>query len=458
MRHSRLFLAIVLVSVAVTPATAQRGGDPITLLEAARSKTPQNVAALRGLGVAYYKAQRFADARAVLEQARQLDPKDGVSTLYLGLAAERLGDLTSARRAYESYLTVGATRRVKLEIRTRLVSLSRNEAIASAKAAVANEATITATPGSVLTVAVPPLRFNGTDSTLKPLERGMAELLITDLSRSARLIVVERDRMQALTDELRLSESERVDAATAVRAGKLMQAGSLVNGIIQQVGANQLALDASIVTVGTGVIGEPAQVTSALDQLFDMEKRLVFQLFDRLGVTLTPAERQLVERRPTNNLQAFLAYSRGLQASDDGRFEDASRFFESARALDPGFGAATARFQAAAAAATSGTPGAEVSTTAIESSLGAGTEGQIAAVAATGVIVSPVSALQATVNNVTQSVNPPAVAAVAAVVTTASPAAAPAAAPLPQRDATSATTGTDQPLQTGQVVIIIRRP
>lgn len=448
MRIARPFLALVLVFLAVAPAAAQGGGDAISRLEAARSRTPQNVAALRGLGIAYYKAKRFADARTALDQARQLDPKDGVSALYTGLAAEQLGDLTSARRAYEAYLNVGTTRRAKAEIRTRLVSLSRQEAIASAKAAVANEATISRTPGSALTVAVPPLRFNGTDSTLKPLERGMAELLITDLSRSARLTVVERDRMQALADEIRLSESARVDAATAVRAGKLMQAGSLVNGIIQQTGANQLSLDASIVTVGTGVIGQPAQVTSALDQLFDMEKRLVFQLFDRLGVTLTPAERQLVERRPTNNLQAFLSYSRGLQAADDGRFEDAARFFESARSLDPGFGAASARFQAATAAV----QGAAVSTTSIESSLGSGAEGQTASAAAAGNVAVPVSALQNTINSVTQAVNPPSVTAVTSVVTTVT------AAPPPARDPISTTTGTDKPSQTGQVVIIIRRP
>ena len=440
MRLARPFLALMLVSLAVAPAAAQGGGAAIANLEAARARTPQNVAALRGLGIAYYKAKRYADARTVLDQARQLAPKDGVSALYTGLAAEQLGDLTSARRAYEAYLNVGTTRRVKSQIRTRLVSLSREESLASAKAAVANEATISRTPGSLFTVAVPPLRFNGTDSTLKPLERGMADLLITDLSRSARLTVVERDRMQAIADEIQLSQSARVDAATAVRAGKLMQAGTLVNGIIQQTGANQIALDASLVNVGTGVVGPPAQVTNALDQLFDMEKRLVFQLFERLGVTLTPAERQLVERRPTNNLQAFLAYSRGLQASDGGRFQDAARFFESARALDPGFLAATQRGEAAAAAA----EGAAVSTATIESSLGSGAESRTA---------SGAVGLQNTINNVTREVNPPSVSTVTTTVETTV-----TAAPTPRLDPISNGTRTDQPSQTGQVVIIIRRP
>lgn len=446
MRFARPFLALMLLSLAAAPAAAQRG-DAITRLEAARSRTPQSVAALRALGVAYYKAKRYADARTVLDQARQLDPKDGVSALYTGLAAEQLGDLLSARRAYETYLNVGTTRRVKTEIRTRLVSLSRQESVAAAKAAVANEATISRTPGSLLTIAVPPLRFNGTDSTLKPLERGMAELIITDLSRSARLTVVERDRMQALADEIQLSQSARVDSSTAVRAGKLMQAGTLVNGIIQQTGTNQIALGASLVNVGTGAIGQPATVTNSLDQLFDMEKRLVMQLFQRLNIQLTPAELQLVERRPTNNLQAFLAFSRGLQAADDGRFQDAARFFDNARALDPGFGAATARFDAATAAAA----GAAVSTTTIESSLGSGAEAQTVRAAESGNIVTS-GGLQNTINAVTQAVNPPSVTTVTAAETTVT------AAPAPRLDPISNGTKTDQPNLSGQVVIIIRRP
>ena len=449
MRFARPFLALLLVSLATAPAAAQ-GGDAVAKLEAARNRTPQSVAALRGLGIAYYKAKRYADARTVLDQARQLDPKDGVSALYTGLAAEQLGDLTSARRAYESYLNVGTTRRVKTQIRTRLVSLSRQEAIASAKAAVANEATISRTPGSTFTIAVPPLRFSGTDSTLKPLERGMADLLITDLSRSARLTVVERDRMQALSDEIQLSQSARVDAATAVRAGKLMQAGTLVNGIIQQTGANQIALDASLVNVGTGAIGAPAQVTNSLDQLFDMEKRLVFQLFERIGVVLTPAERQLVERRPTNNLQAFLAYSRGLMAADDGRFQDAARFFESARSLDPGFVAATQRGEAATAAV----GGEAVSAVTIESSLGRGSESQAVNAAVAGRVAAPtLGGLQTTITNVTREVNPPTISTVTTTIETT--VSAPAA---PRVDPVSNGTRQDQPSQTGQVVIIIRRP
>jgi tetratricopeptide (TPR) repeat protein len=447
MRFVRPSTALMLLALATAPLGAQARGDAITRLEAARARSPENAAALRALGVAYYKAQRFAEALPVLDQARRLNPKDGVSAVYTGMAAEKTGDLTTARRAYETYLQVGTSRRAKNDVRARLVALARAESVAAAKAAVANEARLSQTPSNPLVVAVPPLRFTGADSMLKPLERGIADLLITDLAVSSRITVVERDRMQALADEIRLSESSRVDAATAVRAGKLIQAGTLMNGVIQQTGTNSVTLDVSPVSVQTGGIGEPASANNTLEQIFDMEKRVVLQLFARLNVALTPAEMQRVARRPTSNLQAFLSYSRGLQAVDDGRFEDATRFFDNARTLDPGFGAAAARFQAAQAAS----QGAAVTTTTIEAGL-SGSESQVVSSAVQGSSAPTSNALEEAARRAAQTVNPPATnLAVGTGSTTVT------SAP-PERDAPSSTGGTDIPTRTGQVIIVIRRP
>lgn len=447
--------AVVLLLLVAMPALAQRG-DPIARLEAARQRNPQSVPALRALGVAYFKAQRFREATQVLERARTIDPKDGVAALYAGLAAEGLNDLTAARRAYEAYLAVGVSRRAKEQIRARLVALARQEAVAAAKVAVANEARLATVPGDPLTIAVPPLTFRGTDTTLKPLERGLAELLITDLSRSAKLTVVERDRMQALADEIALGASGAVDSGSAVRAGRLIRAGTLVNGLILQQGATGLTLDARLVTVADGRFGDGATVTDALDDLFAMEKQLAFGLFERLGIALTPAERQLVERRPTTNLNAFLAYSRGLQASDDGRFEDAAKYFDDARAIDPGFGLAAVRAQATSAAVQAASTGVQVTAATIEASIQGTAEAVTVQAAVTGTTsaAAPSAAsgsISNTLQTASQSLNPPAV----SVQTTTS---APAAAPAPQRDATTSTTGTDVPVRTGTVNIVIRRP
>src|SRR5258708_16501180 len=74
-----------------------------------------------------------------------------------------------------------------------------------------------------------------------------------------------------------------------------------------------------------------------MNRLFDMEKVLVLDLFSRMGITLTPAERGAVNQRPTQNLQAFLSWSRGLEAEDRGDFAGAQGFYDQATRIDPGF-------------------------------------------------------------------------------------------------------------------------
>jgi TolB-like protein len=222
-------------------------------------------------------------------------------------------------------------------------SLTRRELTEDARRAIQEERAIGAIAGAPTTVAVLPMRFSGSDSSLRPLERGFSELLATDLSRSSKLTVVERARIQALLDELALQQSGRTDSATNVRAGRLLRAGRIVQGSILQVGASELRVDAAVLDVPTAEVRGSARGVGQLDRLFDLEKRIAFGLFDELGVTLTVAERNAIEQRPTRSLAAFLAYSRGLTAEDDGRFDDANRFYRDAIRLDPGFGAAIRR-------------------------------------------------------------------------------------------------------------------
>ena len=119
------------------------------------------------------------------ETASRLEPEDGTTALYLGLTAEELGDLAAAKRAYSTYLAVGRTSRVRMQLQSRLAALTRRELAEDAKRAVQQERALGAVAGSPTTVAVLPLRFSGSDSSLRPLERGLAELLTTDLARSS---------------------------------------------------------------------------------------------------------------------------------------------------------------------------------------------------------------------------------------------------------------------------------
>ena len=332
--------ATILFALSLGACASAASGRSLARLEQEQRAEPGSFAVNRALGIGYYKAGRYTEARTALETASRLDPKDGTTALYLGLAAEELGDLASAKRAYSTYLSVGRASRVRRQLQSRLAALTRRELAAEARHAVQQESEISAVAGSPTTIAVLPLRFSGSDSSLRPLERGIAELLITDLARSSQLTVVERARIQAILDELSLQGSGATDSSTNVRAGRLLRAGRLVQGSILQLDESQLRVDAAVVDVPTTQVRGVAQGADRMEQLFALEKRLALDLFDQLGVTLTVAERNAIEQRPTRSLAAFLAYSRGLTAEDQGRYDDASRFYRDAARIDPGFDAA----------------------------------------------------------------------------------------------------------------------
>ena len=64
-------------------------------------------------------------------------------------------------------------------------------------------------------VAVMPFQFTGADTSLKPIERGFAELVTTDLSHVSRLTVLERERIQGLLDEISLQQTRASSPARA---------------------------------------------------------------------------------------------------------------------------------------------------------------------------------------------------------------------------------------------------
>jgi tetratricopeptide (TPR) repeat protein len=410
-------------------------GDSIARLEQARSSASNSEPVQRSLGIAYFKANRLAEARASLQRAVSMAPADGVAALYLGLAAEAQNDLPAARAAYESYLKVGRTRGVKNQIAERITVIARKEHEVAAKQALAQERQLSSSPTSPRTVAVMPFVFSGSDTSLRPLERGFAELVATDLSRSAQITVVERDRLQALVAEMKIAQ---IADSGGVRLGRILQAGRLVGGDIVQLGTNQLRADAFLLNVQTAQTQSGAATDQQpIDQLFRLENNIVLRLFADLGITLTTAERNAIEQRPTRSLAAFLAFSRGLEAQDAAHFDDAARFYDNAVRLDPSFRPAQQKGQEMKSIVA----GNGVTTATIESSLRGTIEGQLASGASQG---------GGTALGTAEQLNPS--------VTAAATGGGGGVGSQPAKDPASGTGGDNVTAKTARVTIVVHQP
>jgi TolB-like protein/Tfp pilus assembly protein PilF len=318
-----------------TPPVAPGG---IPALEAARQQRPGDIALLTQLGIAYYDAKDFSHARDVLKSALALQSRSFTAAVYLGLTYEELGVLDSARASYVQAEAMSPSSAQRSELNDRLALLTRKELQQDARVALSQEAALASAPPTENTIAVFPFRYRGANEELRPLERGLSHLIVTDLSKVSQLRLLERERVQVLIDEMRLADSGRVEPATGARSGRMLRAAKVVQGSLQdQPSQDRLRLDANVVDATNSSVTATGAATDRLQQLFEVEKLVVFQLLDRMRINLSPAERRAISERPTADLQAFLAFSRGLEAEDRGDFAAAAEQFNAAVARDPNF-------------------------------------------------------------------------------------------------------------------------
>jgi len=198
---------------------------------------------------------------------------------------------------------------------------------------------------SAKTVAI--LYFNNKTGKagLDPLQKGLTLMLITDLSTIEGLQVVERVRLQAVTEEMGLGVSGLVDSDNAPRVGRLLGARWLVGGDILEKGKVPIHIDSSILDVPEPrVLGQPT-AEGILEEFFKIEKDLLFKIIEYLQIELAPEEIARLEKPLTTNIKALLDLFKGIHASDRGNYNLAERYYERALKRDPGISPAEASLE-----------------------------------------------------------------------------------------------------------------
>ncbi len=202
-----------------------------------------------------------------------------------------------------------------------------------AKQAVKNEKSVE-TVTSANTLAVLYFRNMSGRAELAPLQKGLSMMLITDLSIVKNLQVVERARLQALTEEIGIGVSGLVEQGTAPRIGKLLGARRLVGGDIAGAEQERIRVQSRLLDVkSTAVIGQPAS-EGLLDELFRMEKDLLFDIVKLLKIEVTPELEAKLRKPCSTRTDALLALFTGVDASDRKDYEKAAESYRKAMKLD----------------------------------------------------------------------------------------------------------------------------
>jgi DNA-binding winged helix-turn-helix (wHTH) protein/tetratricopeptide (TPR) repeat protein len=180
------------------------------------------------------------------------------------------------------------------------------------------------------TVAVLDFENVSGDPSLSWLSSGIAETLTNDLRAATPRII----------DRVRVMES-------VVQSGRELSALRSALGIDRAVvgsyqrASDRLRITARIIDVVTGECLADAKADGPLDQVFDLQDRIVSQFTDALAGKPGPAERR--HYRETSSLEAYQAFTEGrvrLESLDAALVPGAIADFERAVALDPRYAAA----------------------------------------------------------------------------------------------------------------------
>lgn len=188
------------------------------------------------------------------------------------------------------------------------------------------------------------LRFdnNTGDEQYQHLGRALSSMMISDLSvLDEKIQLVERERLEELTEELDFQQSAYVDPSSAQSLGMIVGAEYVVAGAFVTA-EPVMRLDTRIARVETSEIVTTAEVTGERETLFDLQQRLADQLVEGLDLVLTEEERarlrQQQEANRIDDLQTFVAFSQALCLLDYGAYAEGLEKMQEVQLAAPGSG------------------------------------------------------------------------------------------------------------------------
>lgn len=357
----KLFIVLIMGSFIFSCATTssqQRSPDfkrDVVVLKQKLDANPGDAFILRDIGVLCYENNYNAPALKYLMKAFKANLNDVKTNAYLGLALEGAHKESLALLIYKRYpkFSLGSMFRDIMEGRYFL--LMKNRIRSDVKTRITDSAVQNS---KVLpnAIAVFPLEYKGKSREYDSMGRGLSEMIITDMSYVPELQLVERVRVQSLKDEMELANSGMVEQSTAPQFGKLLNAGKMIHGSFNVRNGRELQIDVALWDVLNQRFPEFDNRKDALGNFFKIEKEIVFGVIEDLGIELTQVQREKIMRIPTKNLNAFLAYCKGLEKEDSGDYRAASGFFQKATKMDPAFSLADARARTSSAVQVSSRP------------------------------------------------------------------------------------------------------
>lgn len=124
-----------------------------------------------------------------------------------------------------------------------------------------------------VTVVIADFENNSGGFNLDYWEKTIPDFLTSELSKSQRIIIVERNKLDKVLEEQALSLTGILDSSNAKQVGKLLNAQFIIQGTINQTNSNT-RIDANIIKVKTGEVKNEKVIAPDENHLEEMTQLL----------------------------------------------------------------------------------------------------------------------------------------------------------------------------------------
>ncbi len=309
----------------------------ILAAQKAVKENPRDVNAVSELGALYYKSKQYPKAINVLEKALELNRIHARTLCYLGLSYEKSRQLDLAMAIYLRYLQVATDSPYRKWLEGRHYVVTRKKIKDDIRLLLQQEDQLDSKAVFDNTVIVLPFLYHGKDQKYFVLGKGIAEMIINDLSVVKGVKLIDRLQVEALLEEIasRKTLMENVQNSTSL-IGKLFHAKTVVRGGFNTLD-EQLVLDVAVWDIAKAEIPGTTTYADSLKNLFSLQKDIVRNLLKSMNIEGHTTMLQHLQQIPTQNISAFIAYSAGIAKEDAGEYSEAIVFFQKALELDPNF-------------------------------------------------------------------------------------------------------------------------
>ena len=189
-------------------------------------------------------------------------------------------------------------------------------------------------PTDIHSIAVLPFDDLSPQKDQEAFCESISEYIITKLTKFEEIKVIQGDSIFHYKDKEKGPQS----------IGKELDVDAVLHGSVRS-SNNNLLVVAKLMNVSDGSVMWASDFTEPVKEAFNIQSSIALQIAENLKTELSSDERDSIEKRPTENMEAYELYQRGRylwRKRDEGNVQKSVQFFEQAIGLDPDFALAYA--------------------------------------------------------------------------------------------------------------------